>query len=396
MRILVVMTHYPFPAFVGSAIVAYNSMKYLSKNHAIDLICLKPIKGDFKSPEFIKNLLMVPQNSKCKTLRNFFGLLFGVPTSVSAFSSRPMKEQVKDTIQTGNYDSILLFEMSAIQYCPASSYSRLIVNIEDPLSIKLNRMRALSVWSKWQKLKLFVLSILTDRYERRFLPQLGKVLLLSVSDMNDMRKYAGYENLAYMPYGVDGRNAKDILCYEDREKIIVFSGNMYHPPNVDGLLSFLNKVFPLILQFYPSAVLWIVGSEPDSRIYDAAKKFDKEVVVTGRVNDISEYIQRASVSICPVRLRIGVQTKVLEALSLGTPVVTTSAGNSGIGGLNGIHFWVEDEPSQFAKRVIDLLNGHGWRNLSEEGVMFVREHFSWQNSISLLEQHIESLVTSTQ
>ena len=122
--------------------------------------------------------------------------------------------------------------------------------------------------------------------------------------------------------------------------------------------------------------------------------FGEHVVITGRVNDMSEYLQRAKVSICPVRLKIGVQTKILEALSWGTPVVTTSAGNSGIGGCSGSELWVEDELNLFASRVVSLLRGENWQRFSEEGRKLVDERFSWERSAMELEQHIVRIQTA--
>jgi glycosyltransferase involved in cell wall biosynthesis len=140
--------------------------------------------------------------------------------------------------------------------------------------------------------------------------------------------------------------------------------------------------------------LWIVGAEPDMRICATAVCFGEHVVITGRVNNMSEYLQRAKVSICPVRLKIGVQTKILEALSWGTPVVTTSAGNSGIGGCSGRELWVEDESNIFASRVVALLRGENWHRLSEGGRKLVEERFSWELSAMELEQHIVSIQTA--
>ena len=74
---------------------------------------------------------------------------------------------------------------------------------------------------------------------------------------------------------------------------------------------------------------------------------------------------------------------MLEALSLGTPVVTTSAGNSGIGGESGVHLWMEDKPHKFALRVVSLLiNGYDWKELSNEGKKLVSERFTWGNKRS--------------
>jgi glycosyltransferase involved in cell wall biosynthesis len=173
--------------------------------------------------------------------------------------------------------------------------------------------------------------------------------------------------------------------------MILVSGNMYHLPNVDGVLYLLGEVLPHVLRRVPTARLFIVGSDPDERIRKAATRFEDRVVVTGRVPDVSEYLRRAVVSVCPVLLKIGVQTKVLEALAAGTPVVTTSAGNSGIAGVSGRDLWVEDEPEGFADRVVGLLRGDLWDSFSRDGLTVVSDRFSWQRSARQLESLIESV-----
>lgn len=399
MRLLVVMSRYPFPPMIGSDIVANKSLKYLSKRNAIDFIGLEPMEGVSQSPEYVQSVNLVNQKGPSKLamrmqyLRGFF---MGTPFLVNSLAARQMKEKISEAIKLKKYDAILLFEMSAIQYCPPSCYKKMIVNIEDPLSIKLCRMSALQVWTWGRRIRLLALAKFVEIFERRFLSRMAKVFLLSESDLYDMREEGGYKNLSYMPYGVEPRDSTEIAGYGQRERAIIFSGNMYHPPNVDGLLFFLRKIFPLVLQEYPPALLWIVGAKPDDRIYEAVAKFGMHVVITGRVDDIAGYIKRASVSICPVKLKIGVQTKILEALSWGTPVVTTSEGNSGIGGISGTHFWVEDDPLLFAHKIVELLQGYRWETLSEEGIKLVSERFSWEGSVAQLEQQIESWVTSNQ
>lgn len=400
MRLLVVMSHYPYPPRTGSAILAYNNIKELSKNHSIHLICLDNLKEKLNLAEFIDQVDFVSRKTKSRfitLLHYFIGMLKGVPVSVTALMSHEMNQRIRILSESGKFDAVILYQMSSIQYCPASCYKRALVNIEDPESIKLYRMAELNVWTFWQKIKLIIFARLTARYENLFLPKMAKVILLSEADLRDMHKQGGYDNLGYVPYGICKRNQEEIRSYEDRTNgMIVFTGNMFHPPNVDGALFFLRKIFPLILKEYSLATLWVVGDKPDARIRKAAAKFGDRVILTGRVDDMSVYLQRAKVSVCPVRLKIGVQTKILEALSWGTPIVTTHVGSSGIGGGSGRGMWIEDEPVHFASRVVSLLNGDDWRQLSDEGRKFVAEHFSWARSSFELEQHIKHIRTATQ
>src|SRR5450759_718058 len=119
MRLLVVMTNYPFPPRTGSSIVAYNSMKYLSNRHLIDLVCLLPMEGMVEPAEFVKRAELITHKKVSrltKWIRYLFCALMGEPSSVSAYASRLMKKKVRSEIESGKFDAILMFEMNAIQY----------------------------------------------------------------------------------------------------------------------------------------------------------------------------------------------------------------------------------------------------------------------------------------
>lgn len=393
MKLLVVLANNPFPPRTGSSIVAYNIIKQLSERHYVNLICYQSMPASIGVPDFAIDYEFVYGNKKTKFARwlfYLFDMILGRPPWISAASSHKMAEKVRDKISNAEFDAVLLFEMSAIQYCPESIFNRLFVNIEDPQSLKLFRMIKLPIWSFWQRVKLFVRAKLTLNYEKCLLPNMAKVFLLSRADIRDMEERGVYKNLAHVPYAVNQQCSKSIVSYEDRKRAIVFSGNMFHPPNIDAGIFLLREIFPLVLRDFPSAILWIVGANPDARIYEAAAKFGKQVVITGGVDDISSYIKSAMVSICPVRLEIGVQTKILEALSWGTPVVTTSAGNRGVAGMSGTHLWVEDDVELLAKRVCNLLEGKDWQHISESGRRFVTERFTWRDSAAQLEHYIEA------
>lgn len=393
MRILIVMTHYPYPPRTGSAILAYRNIKELAKRHSIHFVCADDAKERGDLDEFVEHIEFVRRKNRSlfiKLLRYAFYMLRGFPAWMISSMSNEMRSRVTQLIDQQDFDAILLYEITAIQYCPQYSYKNMIVNIEDPPSLKLDRLRALEVWSFWQKVSLYVLGKLTARYEKSIIPKLAKVLVLSETDRQDMNKQQGYNNLGYITYGIDEIPSTEIVSYERRTKgMIVFSGNMHHPPNVDGALFFLRHIFHLVLKEYPSAKLWIVGTSPDNRIIAAARCFKEHVVITGKVSSLTQYLSHASVCICPVRLKIGVQTKILEALCWGTPVVTTHAGNNGIQGSSGKQLWVEDAPDQFAHHVAALLRGENWRTLSGEGRKLVTEHFTWERSTAELEQNLE-------
>jgi len=393
MKLLVVMAHNPFNPKTGSENLAFNNIIKLSENNYIDVLTLDLSDKQIDIDCINCNIILADKNKDVIT-KWLKILLDGLKISFSftIFISIEMRRQVGKLLKHRTYDAILLYELGAVQYFQKSNYNKIILNIEDPLSLKLMRMANLSVWTKWDRLKLIVRSKIESLYEKHIFPKMAKVLVLSAADLNDMYKEGVHGKFGCVSYGTKQMNATNLVPYEKRtDGMIVFSGNMFHPPNIDGALFFLHQIYPLVLREYPSANLWIVGANPDKRILYSASQFNDHVVITGRVTEVSEYVKVAKVSICPIRLKIGVQTKILEALSCGTPVVTTSAGNSGICGVNGRDLWIEDAPSKFASRVISLLRGESWSRFSTEGRKFVAEHFTWERSASELEMHIKQL-----
>jgi glycosyltransferase involved in cell wall biosynthesis len=165
---------------------------------------------------------------------------------------------------------------------------------------------------------------------------------------------------------------------------------MFHKPNVDAVEYFCRKVFPLVCKQVPTATLWLVGARPVGSVRKWA--MNSQIRVTGFVPDVRTYLRQAVVSVCPIRLRIGTQTKILEALACGTPVVTSSAGNHGIRAVSGEHLYVADHPVEFADKVVALLKGDRWNELSQNGRRFVVENFTWERSAAKLEQILERLV----
>lgn len=391
------METYPLPMRSGSAIVGFNTMEQLSRHHAIDFICFEPEKGGHELASIVSHVHLIPPqaNSSAGSVARFLSrLLFWISPSRNLRGDRNLRSAISKLVSEGCYDAILLFELSAVKHFPKQLLHRLAVNIEDPQSIRISRMARLPVWSWRNRMKFMIVAELTRRYEAAILPRIGKVLLLSRKDMDDFRKQGNYSNLAYVPYGVTPKRAAEINPYENRKKVIVYTGNMFHPPNVDGALYFLNDIFPHVLRIDPSATFCIVGAEPDARIFQAAERYGSSVEITGRVANLASYLESAVVSVCPVRLEIGVQTKILESLSFGTPVVTTNAGNRGIGATSGMHLYAVDDVKDFAQKICELIRGRNWSALSENGLQFVTNNFSWKESARELEIHLSNLAGS--
>ncbi len=157
---------------------------------------------------------------------------------------------------------------------------------------------------------------------------------------------------------------------------LVYVGAFVHTPNVDAMLYFCRRIFPLIRAWVPDAELTIVGSDPPPAITGLGAL--PGVRVTGTVSDIRPYMTEAAVYVVPLRLGVGIRGKILEAWSMAMPVVTTSVGCAGLRCRDGENLMIADTPGEFAHRVVMLLQepARGLR-IGIEGRKVAERYYGW-------------------
>jgi polysaccharide biosynthesis protein PslH len=167
-------------------------------------------------------------------------------------------------------------------------------------------------------------------------------------------------------------------------KVLMFHGAMDYRPNVDAATQLIREVLPRIQQRDPEVQAVIVGRDPDPGLLDAAANA-RGVVVTGRVADIRPYLNRATVYAAPLRFGAGQQNKLLEAMAMSVPVVTTSNGAMGLRvGPEPPPVVVADDVDEFALAVLALLNRAGDRIAAgARGRQYIAEYFSVERNCQL-------------
>ncbi len=141
---------------------------------------------------------------------------------------------------------------------------------------------------------------------------------------------------------------------EEAEPIVLFTGHLSHPPNVDAAIYFLSAIWPLVLAAVPSARFKIVGLQPAPAIAAAVAQAPNAELIPN-VGDIRPSFRTARVYVAPLRYGGGVRQKILEAWALGLPVVSTRLGADGLAASDGVNCWLRDDPSEFAAAIITLL-----------------------------------------
>lgn len=173
----------------------------------------------------------------------------------------------------------------------------------------------------------------------------------------------------------------------DPRPVVLFTGHLSHPPNVDALMFFLREIWPTVLKQCPRAVFQAVGLAPSPAVV-AAVRSNPSFELHSDVPDIRPYFWNASVYVVPMRYGGGVRQKIFEAWSMQVPVVCTTMAAEGTGGEHETHCWLEDTPEGFAQRVAQVIHSAGEAKCVEAAKQRVHSH----NSIAAAAPKFQQLV----
>ncbi len=195
--------------------------------------------------------------------------------------------------------------------------------------------------------------------------------------------------LEVIPNGVDTfyfRNSSP-----EGEVRLVFLGDMSTPPNNDAVKYFVENIYPEVLK-EQSVKFYVVGRNPSA--YISTLKDDSNIIVTGSVDDVRKYLTKGSIFVTPMISGTGIKNKILEAMSMELPVISTSCGISGINGENQVHFLLADTPYEFKDNILKLIHDEKLREkIGSEARIFVENNYSWKTSMTKLDDIISNLIT---
>lgn len=280
--------------------------------------------------------------------------------------------------------SLVLDQFNAeyvLQKRAALTSLRAAARVQRPGALVSNLAGGLYSLAQWRKLA---------RFERRVMRGCDAVLAVSEDDRRTLLRLSPEGRVAVVPNGVDTAHfSRQALAGGPppgiREPALVFTGTLDFRPNVDAVLWFTNEVLPLIRARRPDARLVVVGKRPAAALRRLAGT--PGVTIVGEVPDARPYLAAAAVYVVPMRIGGGVRLKLLEALSLAAPVVSTTMGAEGMAGLRpGEHCLLADDPQRFAASVLRLLDDPDLgRRLGDAGRALVRARYDWSAIVPRLE-----------
>jgi sugar transferase (PEP-CTERM/EpsH1 system associated) len=389
-KVLFLTPRIPFPPIKGDRIRSYYFIKELSRSYAIDLCTFYEKQEDLKGIGELRKYcqrvetVFLPQVASylniLRTLVNF------KPLQVNYYFSSKMKKTLKELLQSGHYDLIHIVLERMMPYAEMLNGNRVVLDHIDALSLNMMR-RACAEKNIFRKTVFYLEYSLIKRFEKNIRRLYDASLVTSEVD----RSFLPDKTVTVISNGVD----TDYFQPQSREKDIdlIFTGNMGYFPNVEAALYLTQEILPHLRKKCPDIKVFIVGANPSRKI--KALSGNNNVTVTGFVDDMRDYLNRAKVFVAPLRSGSGIQNKILEAMSCGLPVVTTSYGNAAIKAIAERHLVVADDPDRFAEKVIGLLKNEPSRKiLGSYARAYMEQEFSWSSKAQKLESIYNSILNS--
>lgn len=221
------------------------------------------------------------------------------------------------------------------------------------------------------------------KYEAKVFNFIDKFCIISNQDKNSIQSSRANE-IKVIPNGVDF----ETFHPKSQEKTydLLFMGNLSYPPNIDAVKFLANEIIPLVKKYKPTIKLLIAGINAPIRI----KKLQSENIdIIENFENISDSIAISKIMIAPMRISIGLQNKILQAMAMKTPCIVSTFSNNAINAPVNKAIIEANTSIEFSKEIINLLNNEIKAiEMGEEGYKFVKEHFSWEIQNELFTQLI--------
>jgi polysaccharide biosynthesis protein PslH len=335
----------------GSKLRILNLLRGLSQNHEVTLLSLSENKDiNIKHPHLralCRDVKVVPKKIYAPIDHiSPRSLLSSTPRFIRDTFSPEMANAIQKSISANGYDFVIASQLGTASYRP---YYRKLPALFEEVEIGVYYQQfsqAKSIRGKirhgltWVKHRKYLAELLQDFDLCTVVSEQEKQLLV--------KAVPGGENIHTIPNFIDLNEYKDIRVRPQTKKLI-FSGSFHYLPNYEAMLWFLEQVFPLVQARVPDAELTITG-DPASYPLPSIQN----ITQTGFVEDVRPVVASAWVCIVPLQTGGGTRLKILEAMALGVPVVSTTKGAEGLDILAGQHLLIGDTPETFSENILCL------------------------------------------
>ena len=381
MKILVVLPRFPYPLDKGDKLRAYHQIVELAKRHEVYLFALSHRKVRHDDYDHLHTCCTAVDYVQLHWWESAWGVLkaflTGQPLQLGYWSSCGARRAYTHWERQIQPDVVYCQMVRTLPTAAGSPY-RKVLDFQDALSLntrrRMERSHGLLKWVLRYEYKAL------QRTEQEALQLFDATTIISPADRD-----AIHQAITLVPNGVDTDYFNQAIKQSSEETFsIVFTGNMSYAPNVDAARWLVKEIMPLVWKQCPSGVnVLIAGADPKPAVKALA---GPNVTVSGRLDDIRTAYASAKIFVAPMRIGSGMQNKLLEAMSMGLPCVTTSLAASPLGATAGEHLLVGDSAIELANQIVKLGTEALHDTIAAAGHRFVLEHYAWPAAVAPLEK----------
>lgn len=381
MKIFVLLPRFPYPLEKGDKLRAYNQLKYLSKNHEIHLCALSDIAVESKYIEPVASFctsVHIVKLSRFSILLNLICTFFsGKPLQVGYFFNRKAKKKIHQFISEIKPDHI---------YCQLIRVAEYVKDIDIPKTLDYQDVFSKGVERRIQKSTFYWKPLLKLEYKRLLKYEyeafswFNNKTIISKPD-RDFIPHPEKDCIEIVINGVDTDFFAPMAI--EKEYDLVFIGNLGYPPNINASEYLVKEILPIVQKTKPDIKLVLAGATPHQNVL-ALK--GENVHVTGWVEDIRECYAKAKIFIAPMQIGTGLQNKLLEAMAMKIPSITSPLANFALEAKDGKEILVGNSQQEYAEHIIRLLdNADTSETIANNGYSFVRRNYNWDAATKKLE-----------
>lgn len=400
MRILFVTERLPFPLDNGGNVRSYHILAGLTAEHEVTVV--SGTLGDVSQADVDvitalgAHVLLVPLERRSAAFelraafrsialhrslmleRHFHRAMLGSLLDLLALSSRKF-----DVIHFNHLDTAIYASQLPVGPCRVVDQHNVV-----------SRQLVTSIPSERKMLRR--LAMQRDlgplgREERKICNSMNLCLSCSFTDADMLQDLGVHTPIAVVPNGVDAEYFGSSWIPQRESTEVVFVGTLDYQPCEVAVWDFATEILPLLQKAVPEARFVVVGRNPSQRLKKLAER-DKSIELTGRVEDVRPFMERARVAVVPLKSGSGTRLKILEAFSIGLPVVTTTIGVEGIDAVDGEHLLIADSITDFVAAVRRLIEDPDFaQRIGDAGRDLVVDKYSWRTVQSALRTAYQSL-----
>lgn len=384
MKICFLLSRIPWPLDKGDKLRAYYQIKHLSKSHDIRLIALSQDSSiEEEARQELGKYCSSIHFLKLKPISQIWNMLGafikGKPFQIGYFFDSSHFKKVQSILHTQENDFLICQLVRMAEYARYSE-TRKLLDYQDALSYGLKRRKALrSGISKW----VFGLEQnRMEKYENEVFDAFDSHSIITEND-REWIQHQKKNTIHIIPNGIDTERFK--YQYKDKKYDILFAGNMNYPPNINAVQYLAEEILPPLFKQRPHLKILIAGANPSLTVKKLA---NKNIEVSGWMDDITKAYAESKIFVAPMRIGTGLQNKLLEAMAMKLPCITSPIANAAIGAKKD-QIIVAKNPQEYQEAIQKLLDQtEVYQSFAENAYRFVTQKYSWDS----VAQQIESIM----